>query len=236
MDTLRKAPYKDYRAFIRNLVWNQGEHVTAIGPTRSGKTTLLLELVKKRQNVVLFLTKPRDEVLTRYLKANQFRRIKQWPGDYDDHRLALWPAFSGVHSFAEQRNVFYRAINGNGKRGDGIFQEGCWTIVIDETWYFSNTLRLGRELDMLWTQGASNDLTMVAGTQRPRDISQMALDQATHFCFFQVADRYELQRLSEVTGNVADIVKGTVPQLKPHEFLYINRRTGIYFVSKTERS
>lgn len=225
-----KILWSDFLRYIgRN--WRQGEHVSIIGTTGSGKSVLELQLLTARQYVVLFLTKGKDSTLTKYIKDNEFTVIKNWPPSGFDEKIALWPKFVNVDSFEAQRRVFQRAINGD-RKTSGIFSEGGWSIGIDEVMYFTEELHLQNELRMLWTQGRSNDLSLVACTQRPRDVPQLMLNQWSHLFVFQTSDTYELKRLTEIGGRIGQQIKEIVPYLQQHDFLYVNRRTNEYYISK----
>lgn len=225
------------QSFTRN--WRQGEHVTIIGATGSGKSLLAMELVKRRKFYILFLTKGRDKTLDHFIRENDVEVIEKWPHSGFDDKIALWPRFKDISSFQTQHTVFRQAINGyikNGRKIDGVYAEGGWTILVDEVMYFIDELSLKDELRMLWTQGRSNDLSLVASSQRPREVPQLMLNQWSHLFVFQTSDKYEIDRLAGIGGNLSAIIKREVPQLKRHHFLYINRQIGNYAISMAERN
>lgn len=222
--------YLSWNRFIQWFArqWKQGEHITIIGPTGSGKSYLALQLIKVRDNYVLFLSKGNDKTLDRFIKQEDIEVITKWPPTGFENKVALWPRFTGIDSFQTQHIVFRDAINGYRKgtnKIDGIYTEGGWSVLIDEVMYFKDELHLEQELRMLWTQGRSNDISLVAGTQRPRDVPMLMLNQWSHLFVFQTSDRYEIQRLADIGGNIGNIIKQNVPVLSRHEFLYVNRIT-----------
>lgn len=223
-------------SFRRN--WKQGEHVTVIGPTGSGKSVLVLEIMKLRRYYVLLLTKGNDSTADRFIAQNELEFISEWPPSGFDDKIALWPKFKGVDSFATQSRVMRDAINGfrrKGRKIAGIYEEGGRAVLIDEVMYFSEELDLDKEMRMLWTQGRSNNISLVAGTQRPRTVPMVMLNQWTHLFCFQTADKYEIDRLASVGGNQSSIIKEHVPQLEPHYFLYVHRLRKDAIISKVER-
>ncbi len=218
--------------------WKQGEHVTIVGPTGSGKSILALELINLRRYYVLLLTKGNDKTADTFINKNELEVIERWPPSGFDDKIALWPRFRGIDSFEIQARVMREAINGYRRKGRkiaGIYEEGGRAVLIDEVMYFDEELHLDTEMRMLWTQGRSNNISLVAGTQRPRTVPMVMLNQWTHLLLFQTSDKYEIQRLSDVGGNISTIIKETVPHLAPHQFLYIHRLHTDAIISKVER-
>lgn len=223
--------------FIRSFQWSAGEYVTIYGPKGYGKTTVLLELAKRRKYVVILANKVRDRTLETFIKANNFTEIDSWPKrPVNKYKIVLWPRFEGKHSFQEQHDIFDAAINGTRKE-PGIFRQGGWTVAFDEMLYLTGRdgIGLDQEVRMMYTQGRSNDLSIVGGSQRPFDVPKYMSNQADHFFYFQYSDRDELDRLAGVTGNLSKEVREIVPNLKKYEFMYINRETRSYTVSKVEK-
>ena len=56
-------PFVRFDRFMADWRWKQGEHVTTIGPTGSGKTVLNRELLRRRDFVVVLGVKNRDKEL-----------------------------------------------------------------------------------------------------------------------------------------------------------------------------
>lgn len=227
-----------------NQKWRQGEHVTLIGRTGSGKSVLGLEIIRRRRYYVLLLSKGRDDTLDKFIdeeetkERNNFEVISKWPPSGFSEKVVLWPKFKGVDSFATQQEVFRSAINGyrskGGQKIDGIYTEGNWAVLIDEVMYFVEELRLEPELRMLWTQGRSNGISLVASAQRPVNVPRLMVNQWTHFFSFKTTDKAELNRLAEIGGDIADTIRQNVPKLGFHQFLYVNGITGEAIVSKVE--
>src|ERR1700755_1158742 len=73
-----EIPFMEWANFRkRGFQWKQGEHVTLIGFTGSGKTETLIRLIGIRSNVVVFGTKRKDSTLDQLLKSG-YKRIKSW--------------------------------------------------------------------------------------------------------------------------------------------------------------
>lgn len=216
-----EVPLVPWDEFLPSMKWRQGEHVSLIGPTGAGKTTLAHAILPKRKFVVVVATKPRDSSLSA-LKRDGFEVVRSFP----DHvatdvtpKLILWPNMKRVGDARKQQKTIGRALN-------EIFVQGGWTVYVDELRYVSSTLRMKPLLELLWQQGRSLGVSLVGGTQRPAHVPLMLYDQATHLFFWRDNDDANLKRIGGIGFLDANLVRNTVAQLPLHETLYINTRTG----------
>lgn len=207
--------------------WQQGEHATLIAPTGEGKTTLARQLLPLRQHVMVLATKQRDKVLAEF-RQDDYRPMRE-PQAWAE-RVIIRPPFPRDPDklFAAHRDVFRRALV-------TAYREHGWTVYADEVRYLAGKLRLQDELELLWLQGRSLGVTVVASTQRPRHIPLEAYDQATHLFLWRDTDRSNVERIAEIGGAVdrGEIMR-RVPQLPRYQFLYVNTRTGTVNESKVE--
>lgn len=201
--------------------WRQGEHVAAIGPTNSGKTTLIMELIPLRRYVTFIATKPRDASAARLVKEDGFYRIEKWekldPTLYP--KRLLWPPIKKLDQVVQQRNEILRALK-------AIYGEGRWCVVIDELWYIVQQLGLEKTVKTFFTQGRSLGISIVVGTQRPAFVPLEIYDQSTHLFFWRDNDERNLRRLSGVAWLSARKIMNLIANLPEHYVLYINTRTG----------
>lgn len=226
---------QNWRRFVNTLKWNDGEHIAIFGPTGSGKTTLLLELLKNRDTVVLLLNKVKDSTSSRFIEQQDYTLYRNWEetSPYDD-KIALWPPFYNKASFKTQEDVFDTAINGRGKV-KGIFQQGNWTVAIDEVLYFVDQLDLRDDLNLLWSQGRSNGISVIAGSQRPFYVPQLMLSSWTHLFAFEPTNEYDTQKIVNTAGKPSKELARILPELKEYEFAYANRKSREVVVSKVTR-
>jgi hypothetical protein len=226
----------DWPTFVESrLVWLQGEHVTMIGPTGSGKTTLTNALLPLRSFVMFFGTKPsgRDDTAMALVRRGGYKLVRDVDRLPDvvtrrNGRIVFWPKFTTPDDVPMQAWQIGQAMR-------RAFVEGGWTLVVDEMWYADNVLHLGKMLEQLWSQGRSLGISLVAGTQRPAKVPLMAYDQATHVFFWRDNDESNLKRISGMNGLNARLIRETVSTLPLHHVLYVNTRTGYMAVTLAPR-
>jgi hypothetical protein len=182
--------------------WKVGEHIAAVGDTGTGKTYLVSRLVELRKHVVIIRTKPDDIKFKGFKTA---RKASAMDSMYDT-RILLTPE----HSY--QMREAYGAL-------ERAWEQGSWTIVVDELWYIEKMLKLGPLVERLLTQGRSKKISVVVGMQRPAQISRFAISQCTHLFTFRVEGR-DLQIIKEsTTPRIVD----PIANLQGHHFVYYNR-------------
>lgn len=233
-DDVPFAPWPEFRedfsAAWRENRGGKAEHVTLVGPTGQGKSTLALALLKERvrlrkANVVVFGTKPRDATLSKL----GWPVIREWPPGYGKEQVIFWPKFGDVRSARSRQRKAFEPVLAD------IFRDGGRTVYIDEAAYFAKELRLDAIMRQYWTQGRSQNLIVVAGTQRPVDVPRPMFSECSWFIAFRTADEDELKRVSEIGGTDTKLIREVMRTLKPHEFLAVQTRTGTMVRSKVTR-
>lgn len=203
--------------------WEQGQHITLIGPTGSGKTTLALAILEQREYVLAFGTKPKDKTLDKLVRRRGWRLVRTWDRMPNvirgATRIVFWPKFLTPDDVPAQAREISKAMR-------EAFVVGGWCLFVDELHYMDNILGLKKTVEMIWTQGRSIGLSLVAGSQRPAHISLMAYDQATHVFFWRDNDERNLKRISGMNGLNSALIRSTVATLPLHHVLYVNTRTG----------
>lgn len=219
-------PFERWDLFYSKFRWKPGEHVTTIGPTGSGKTVLNRQLLIRRRWVAVMGVKNRDpELYGPFEKQGYVLRHTfdpEPPEDADVYRVLFVPQSNkhGAEARKEKAAKFRSALN-------EIYDAGNWCVYADDVQYLADQLRLDAELEEIWMLGRSEDVTMVASSQEPVNIPVMAYGMATHLFLFANRDVYRAKRMAELTGVNREIAETTILNLPPHEFLYINRNTGL---------
>jgi hypothetical protein len=235
---LAGIPIVSYDDFRDSFHWKQSQHITMIGTTGCGKTTLELDIMDERDGCVAFIaTKPKDE--TQDELAPLGFRFAQTPRDVMlavSDRWIFHPGFKRGES-AEQIKIrhrkFYQEIL------QYLYEQGNWAVILDEGRYVGDFLKLTDQIQLLYLQGRSGYNSVLLGTQRPRYVPLESFDQATHLFFFKDSDLGNIKRISELAGIDRRAVLRAVPELEATEdeggqFLYYNTRTGKKMISKVE--
>lgn len=213
---------------LGELDFQQGEHVSILGPTGSGKTYLALALLPMRRYVLVLSNKSRDPEMTNLVFWRRYRRVKDWPPEHGPEvypRVILWPEYRDATDQPEQARVFREALR-------SIHRTGGWAVYVDEVAYLSKNLDLRTDLESLWQQGRSLRVSVIAATQRPANVPLEMYSQASHLFVFRTPDRRDRDRLSEIgsvdSGRLGDIVA----DLGQYEFAYVDARSGEVTVSR----
>lgn len=220
----------EWDQFLAQFQFEQGEHVTMVGATGSGKTTLAQRMIDYRTYVCVMATKNRDPSLYPVLLAKGYTITDDPELDYRQHpKVVFRPKLEAPTAEAKvtQQEAFRELLV-------GVFNEGGWCLYGDEVRYLTQNLGLATELETLWLQGRSLGVSMVVATQRPVSIPVLAFESATHLFLFRATDRANIQRASEFAAADADAIRYTLPRLPRYEALYIDTRSGAMMRTKVK--
>lgn len=215
-------PFVPWGRFLAESDFKQGEHITVVGSTGSGKTTLALRLLPFRKFTCVLATKNVDESLYPRLENEGFMMTDDPELDYErEPKIIFRPKLEAPTEKAQavQRDKFQELLI-------GVFNEGGWAVYGDEIRYLSDNLKLKRELELLWLQGRSLGITMIVSTQRPVSIPVVAFESASHLFLFRTTDQANIDRAAEFESANKPLLRYLLPRLPFHEALYIEARTG----------
>ena len=218
--------------------FQQGDHVSILGPTGTGKTHMALTIAEIRDYVLVVATKPRDPLVDDTIKRGYYLvptnklEIPHVDGRPHERRVVYWPRLSEktARDLPESQRIRARKAMQKplvqGAMGYVDFK-GHWCLVLDEgTWIYKD-LRLGDDIDSALNQWRSNKASIIILGQRPAWMGRYVLSQPTHVFLFQTGNIEDAKSLGNITGANTKLVKEIVQNLdhEKHEVLYINART-----------
>lgn len=208
-----------------------GEHMGIIGTTGAGKTHLMNSLLHKWPFTVAFATKNNDDTMDRLIKQESYERFTKWSSlsPIDHPRRVIWPPAKDLRKMEEiQTKIFSEAM-------EKIWAEGGrpkerpvgWAVAMDEAWWFTQVLGMGKYIKIYLAQGRSNGISLLTASQRPAYIPVEIYSYSTHLFFFAETDRRNLERIGEINHRDAAGVRYIVNNLDHRQVLYVNTRTGM---------
>jgi len=186
-----------------------------VGPTDSGKTFLVADLLARWRWKVLIATKRKDKTYSRY---STFRKRESWRRDWYDDAIFLHARPKQLGNTSEQKAVVYECLS-------AVFEQGGWTVVLDDLYYISTTLKLKESVQMMYTQVRSGDITMLANIQRPQWNPLECLSQAKYVIVFKIYEEKDIARVAEATSINSKQLMNAIAGLhaENHEFLFIQQ-------------
>jgi len=233
---LSRAEFLD-EVFAPN--YRPGEHVTFIGPTNSGKTTVAFEMLDRVATpelpAVVLVLKPKDSTVDDQARRLGFRKTERWPPATSrewrpwkssfSSKLrgwVFWPRQSLRDIRRDDKMLSYefgRAITDCYRAGDRI-------VFVDEAHSVQNDLKLRPEMDAVLMRGRSLGCGGWFATQRPRNVTLNMYSQAEHLVLFRTPDERDADVYRQIGGVDPDVVAEAVWGLERFEFVYIVRTKG----------
>lgn len=209
----------------------EAQHVAILGPTGSGKSYLATHIVKERAerrnaHAVMVITKPGDSTITKV----KWPIIREWPPKYyGEERVVFWPKVPTMkEGLKSQRDAIADML-------DDLWRPNANTIVyFDEIAYVEIDLGLRQQISRAWREARSLGITLVATTQRPRNVSRYMHSEPTWKFSFRFADEDDARRAAEILGNRREFLDPLL-RLKAHEFILWEKGNSNSYVSRLTR-
>lgn len=229
--------------FLESGRWSYetGQHVTFLGPTDCGKTTLGFKLIKYSARPTLpaftLVMKPHekrnretgrkesgDKTVEKYSRELGHPIIRTWPPPLSmkwrkPPGMIVWPK----HSFdidaddAMLKRVFGRVLR-------DLYAEGDCIIFGDEVYGLAAELGLQKQLIALWTRGRTMGAGLWSASQRPANVPLWAYSMASHVFIHHDPDKATRDRYRDIGGVDPKLIGAIVERLPEHAWLYFRRK------------
>lgn len=236
----------DRDTFVERVFrYHDGEHLSILGPTGWGKTTLALQLLGQCSGqgrpALTLVMKPRDETADRIGEDLGHKVIRTWPPLRVPYTAGpdgylLWPK----HTFDPSRDdphllgqfrkavldCYARAGQAMGKpRGTGCIVFGDEVAGLVELRDPGRRQQASMEsvLSTLWRQGRSMDCGLWGATQRAAFVPRAMYSQAEHLFLGNDPDEAGRKRFGEIGGVNPRLVRHIVAGLDRYHWLYLRR-------------
>lgn len=205
------------------------EHLTVYGPTGSGKTHFVGQVLAERarlrgSHVTVVATKRADGTLTRM----GWPVISDWPPGYGKNCVIYWAKAKGISAAHKvpQRQKVLELMNAVWKPDANMIM--YW----DELTYLEADLRLKTEVSTFYREGRTHGVTNVASMQRPSGVTRLAHSEAGWTVAFKPKDVDDRDRVAEVLGDRA-LFRHVLAGLdkEKHEFVIRHELTGEAYIS-----
>lgn len=209
--------------------YQKGDHVSWIGITGSGKTTLMRQLLAVTATpslpAVVLAVKPRDSSMRQLARDANLKTVTSWPPiavgmGPKPNGYVHWPkhTFDPDRDEENHRTQFRRAILDSYRRGNRI-------LVFDEALSITGPeMRLHREAVTVWSKGRAMGCGLWAGTQKPTHVPLWMYSQAQHVWLMNDPDSRSRKRLSEIGGIDPRLIVECMSCLQPYEWIYIRTK------------
>lgn len=220
--TIEVVPQDDFdRDFAANYA--SGQHLTALGPTRRGKTRRtrrMLKQVASPDRKVLVLhgkIRGRDPEIPEMAQDLNLRVIDEYPPDYrfgDRKRngYILVPLTHPTESVDEENAILAREFR-KGIHANYSNVKHDTILLVDESHQAQETLKLKRDLEGPLMRGAPQ-CSEWNNIQRGRFVSYHCYDAPEHLIIFYDPDLSNQKRYSEIGGVDPEYIRHVTKGLK----------------------
>lgn len=218
-------PWDEFLAWFRT-VWEPGDHLALIGPTKSGKSTFAVAILPLRKWVLALDPKGGDSTLAR-LGVHGFERLNSWPPSREQWRriaegkplrLIVGPVVRTRADRPKLKKACQDALRGS-------FDVGGFTVYVDEAQVAADARMMGLAADMETNMIAARDkgITMMTSYQAPRWVPRALADQSTWIAVWYTRDTDVVGRLAEITGRPKAELRGAVRSLEQNCLLLFSQ-------------
>lgn len=216
--------WDQFRTWFR-ANWEPGQHVALVGPTGTGKTTLVTGILPDRKYVMALDPKGGDSTLSS-LESKGFRRV-EWPPPKDVRkdieegrpaRLLVGSAVKGTEDLPKLRKQLGIALR-------DAFNEQGWTVYVDELQIVADRrlMNLGASIERNLIAARDRKVSMVMSFQRPANVPRSAAEMSTWFVVLYTRDRDTVDRLAEMAGRPTAEMRGMIKGLPQYCVLVFSR-------------
>lgn len=205
--------------------WEPGQHVALVGPTGTGKTTLVVGILPMRKYVMALDPKGGDSTLSS-LEGHGFQRV-EWPPPKDIRkrieeghpaRLLVGSMVKGTEDLPKLRRQVGLALR-------DAFNEQGWTVYVDELQIVADRrlMNLGASIERNLIAARDRKVSMVMSFQRPANVPRSAAEMSTWFVVLYTRDRDTVDRLAEMAGRPTAEMRGMIKGLPQYCVLVFSR-------------
>ena len=201
---------------------DNAQHVTILGPTGTGKSTLAMQVASLRPYVAVLAAKPRDAHMKDMLRRGGYRKVEVLPESGAGlRRVFVWPPNRGERDYPLMRSAYESAF-------DHAYNVGVWHLVMDEAHFMADSLGLNRRIKHAYQMGRSNGHGVILCAQRPAWLPRDIYSSADHLFIFGTNDSADLKSISGLNGVSDRIVRDVVSGLdrESHRFLHVDTKSG----------
>lgn len=203
-----------------------GHHLSIVGPTGEGKTTLIAQILGLRNYVIALDAKGGDSTLAK-LEDRGFQRV-QWPPkrktwkDIEEGkpvRLIVGHKVRTTEDLPKLRQELATVLR-------DVFNQTGWTVYADELQILSDRrlMNLGGSVERILIAARDRGISFLGAFQRPANVPRSMGEMSKWFLVLFTRDRETIERLAEMAGRSAAEMRGLVRGLPPYTVLVFSNR------------